>query len=155
MRTDTKVGSAASTHCVAKNRQTGKSGSKLSNFRVQLFGRLLECVVQASCRTSEPASFQGIGEIPHAFEILCRLALSKNKSRRQTGCRPDNDEMQSQGHADRLDLFAATSANGCRGACEKERHIASELRGQSLKLCLRQLQLPEPIESDQRRGCVA
>ena len=81
MRTDTKVGGAASTHSVAKNRQTGKSGPKLSYFRVELFGRLLECVVQVSCRTPEPASFQRIGEIPHAFEMLCRLALSKNESR--------------------------------------------------------------------------
>ena len=81
MRTDPKIGGAASTHCVAKNRQTGKSRSKLSYFRVQLFGRLLKCVVQVSCRISEPASFQGIGEIPHTFNMLCRVALPKNESR--------------------------------------------------------------------------
>jgi len=63
--------------------------------------------------------------------------------------------MQSKGHADRFNLFASTSANGCRGAREKERHIAAELRGQLPKLSLRQLQLPKSIESDQRCGGVA
>ena len=136
------------THAMSQAVFGGEAPAKPDDPRRQFLGGRLQAIQQQPARLFDVSLPQRVDQRGQGSRPLGRPAHTVNRGGRQPFGRPNDDEIQRPQSRDRLDPFAASTADG-RAAGEEKRHVAAEFRGQAGQRVRAEAQVPAEIGGHQ------